>query len=247
MKSKRQHDSGPAFRPIKLERVSEKIAIQLREAITIGRFKIGDRLPSERELADQMGVSRPSVREAIQQLELMGMVESVHGGGTIVRSLTEQEIQRPMEIVLGEDIHKVVELTEVRALMEPWAAKQSAINRTDEELKRIRVLLNEMEKDLEKGVIRADVDMKFHIEIAAASHNTIFFHLMQTIHQLISYSVKLSREELFVEPEEQMRIFRHHTRIFNAIRECNPDAAEKEMRDHLQYVIAEYKRRFFKA
>lgn len=247
MKSKRQPDAGPTFRPIKLERVSEKVAIQLREAITTGRFKIGDRLPSERDLAEQMGVSRPSVREAIQQLELMGMVESVHGGGTIVRSLTEHEIQRPIELVLEEDIQKVVELTEVRALMEPWAAKQSAINGTDEELKRIGAFLKEMEEDLKKGIIRADLDMKFHVEIAAASHNTIFFHLMQTIHQLIGYSVKLSREELFKEPQEQMKILRHHTLIFNAIRDRNPEAAEKQMSDHLQYVIAEYKRRFFKA
>ncbi len=246
MSAKPKPPAEPLFKPIRLERISHKVANQLTKAISDGLFRVGDRLPSERELAEQMGVSRPSIREAIQQLELMGMVESVHGGGTIVRSLTEQEIQRPIELVLEEDIQKVVELTEVRALMEPWAAKQSAINGTEDELERIGSFLKEMEKDLKKGIIRPDLDMKFHVEIAAASHNTIFCHVMQTIHQLISYSVKLSREELFGEPEEQKRIFRHHTRIFNAIRDRNPEAAEKEMSDHLRFVIASFKARFFK-
>lgn len=245
MKEKPQNHAG-VFRPIKLERVAEKVATQLKNAITTGVFRVGQRLPSERELAEQMGVSRPSVREAIQQLELMGMVESIHGGGTKVRSLTEQEIQRPIERVLGEDVQKVIELAEVRALLEPWAARQSAIKRSEEELERLRAFLEEMEKDLEKGSIRAEVDMKFHIEIASASHNTIFFHLMQTIHQLISFSVRLNREKLFAYPEDQNRLFRHHSEVFKAIENRDPDTAESAMREHLEYVIEEYKRRFSK-
>jgi GntR family transcriptional regulator, transcriptional repressor for pyruvate dehydrogenase complex len=244
MKKKSGRTPDPLFSPIRLERVSDKVANQLKKVITQGIFKVGDRLPSERDLAEQMGVSRPSVREAIQQMELQGMVESVHGGGTIVRSLAEQEIRTPMEALLGQDKRLVVELAEVRAFMEAWAAKQAAVNRTDEELERIRSFLEDMERDLEKGRIRAEVDVKFHTEIAAASHNTIFLHLIQSIYKLISWSIRLHREEILVTPQDQEAIFTHHMKIFKGIQNRDAKAAEAAMSEHLHFVIREYKNRF---
>ena len=117
------------FRPIRADRVADKVAAQLKLAISSGAIKVGERLPSERELAEQMGVSRPSVREALQKLEILGMVQAIQGGGTVVKNLTEQEIRTPIEIVLGEDRQKVVELTEVRACMESWAAREAAMEK----------------------------------------------------------------------------------------------------------------------
>jgi GntR family transcriptional repressor for pyruvate dehydrogenase complex len=242
MDGKRDTGSQGIFEPIRLERVSDKVASQLKRAISGGVFRVGERLPSERELAEQMGVSRPSVREAVQQLELLGMVETVHGGGSVVKNLTEQEISKPMEVVLREDKQLVLEVTEVRAFMEAWAAKQAATNRTDQELELIRGHLEEMERDLEKGRIRPEVDFQFHIEIAAATHNTIFVHLIQNIHQLISYSLKIHREQIFVAPDAQEMIFNHHLRVFKAIQDRNPEAAEAAMRDHLQFVVREFKK-----
>jgi len=235
---------APSFQPIKLERVAEKVASQLKDAIVRGAFRIGERLPSERDLATQMGVSRASVREAIQQLEMLGMVESIHGGGTVVQSLAEKELGSPIEALLQDDVHKVVELTEVRALLEAWAARQAALNRTDEQLQRMRSLLAEMREDLARGRIRSDIDLAFHTEIAAAAHNTIFLHLMQTIHRLISYSIKLSRELFFLTEEYQEVFLDHHTRVFQAIERGMPDLAETAMREHLSFVVAEYRRRF---
>jgi GntR family transcriptional regulator, transcriptional repressor for pyruvate dehydrogenase complex len=244
MESKSKHTPDPVFRPIRLERVAEKIAGQLKKAISNGVFKVGNRLPSERELAEQMGVSRTSVREAIQQLELQGIVETVHGGGSLVRNLTEQEIRSPMEIVLEQDKERVLELTEVRAFMEAWAAKQAAAHRTDEELELIRGYIEEMEHDLEKGQIRPEIDFKFHAEIAAATHNTVFVHLIQNIHQLISYSIKVHREEVFLSREDQEAIFRHHLQVFKAIQRRDPAAAEAAMSEHLLFVVREFKQRF---
>jgi GntR family transcriptional regulator, transcriptional repressor for pyruvate dehydrogenase complex len=232
-----------AFQRIRLERVSEKVANQLKKAIGDGLFRVGDRLPSERELAEQMGVSRPSIREAIQQLELQGILETVHGGGSIVRNLTEQEIRRPIEIVLGDDRQRVLELTEVRAFMETWAAKQAAKNRTEDELERIRTYLEQMEHDFEKGEIRAEVDFKFHAEIAAAAHNTIFSHLMNSIYELISYSIKVHREQVFITREDQETIFHGHLQVFKAIQNRDPEAAENAMNQHLLFVVNEFKKR----
>jgi GntR family transcriptional repressor for pyruvate dehydrogenase complex len=238
-------DTAPGvFGRIRLERLSEKVAFQLKKAIAEGVFKVGDRIPPERELARQMGVSRPSVREAIQQLELQGILETVHGGGSIVRNIAEQEIQKPIEILLGHDRRKVVELTEVRAFMETWAARRAAENRTKEELQRMQNCLEEMERDLEKGRIRPEVDVQFHTEIAAAANNTIFLHVLSSIYQLITYSIRLHREEVFLTRESQKKIFNHHLRVFKAIQKRDPLAAEAAMNEHLQFVIREFKRKF---
>jgi len=238
-----QHLSqDPLFRPIRLERVSEKVATQLRDVIGKGIFRAGDRLPAERELAEQMGVSRPSVREAIQILSAQGILETVHGGGSIVKNFTDQEIRKPIEIFLEDDKTRVLELAEVRALMEAWAARKAAENRSPRELERIRSHLTEMEKDFTEGQIRFEVDFRFHTEIAAATHNTIFLHLIDTIYQLIQYSIKVYREQVFVGRGDQQKILEHHRGIFQAIEKGDPDLAELAMSTHLLFVLAEYKK-----
>ncbi|MEW6137565.1 MAG: FadR/GntR family transcriptional regulator [Thermodesulfobacteriota bacterium] len=235
------------FSPIRIERVSEKVAQQIKKAISDGIFKVGDRLPSERDLVEQMGVSRPSIREAIQLLELQGMVETVHGGGSVVRNIAEQDIQKPIETFLREDRQRVLELTHVRAFMEKWAARQAASQRSEEELERMGRYLREMEKDFDRGRVRPDIDFKFHSEIAAATHNTIFVHLMDSIHQLVKYSVQVHREEVFLARESQEIILNHHRKIFSAIRNRLPETAESAMAEHLEFVVREYTKKFLQA
>ena len=233
------------FTPIRVERVADKVADQLKKLISDGVVKVGDRLPPERELAEQMGVSRSSVREALQQLEMQGMLEIVHGGGSIVRNITGQEIRRTLELFLERDPKRVLELAELRAFMEAWAAREAARHRTEAELETMRGYLEEMERDFEKGQIRYDVDFKYHTEIAGATHNTIYLHLIDNIYSLINYSIKIHREEVFTGRGDQETILNHHRTIFNAIRDGNPDAAEAAMKEHLAFVVREFKRKFF--
>jgi GntR family transcriptional repressor for pyruvate dehydrogenase complex len=233
--------SAKVFSRIRVERVSEKVAGELKKAIGDGIFRVGERLPPERELAEQMGVSRPSVREAIQSLEIQGIIETVHGGGSIVRNITEQEIRKPIEIFLEGDKQKILELTEVRAFMDTWAARQAAQNRTEEELKAIQAYLEDMERDFDKGRIQPEIDVKFHSQIAAAAHNTIFLHLISNIYQMIRYSIEVHWEQVLVEREAQKRIVTHHRNIFEAIRAGDPDAAEFAMNEHIRFVIEQFR------
>jgi GntR family transcriptional repressor for pyruvate dehydrogenase complex len=243
MIEKHNKSYGVVFAPIRLERVADKVVSQLKKAISDGLLRVGDRLPSERDLAEFMGVSRPSIREAVQRLELLGMVETTQGGGSVVRSLTEDQIEKPIEMVLGDDKQRVLELTEIRAFMEAWAAKQAAANRTDEELELMRGCLDEMERDFEKGATRFEVDLKFHTEIAAATHNVIYLHFINSIYSLINYSVRIHREQVLTGKEDQKRILDHHRKIFQAIRDRDPGAAEAAMKGHLLFVVREYKKR----
>jgi GntR family transcriptional repressor for pyruvate dehydrogenase complex len=247
MTNKQTGSTGGLFSPIRVERVADKVADQLKKLISDGAVKVGDRLPPERDLAEQMGVSRASVREALQQLEMQGMLEIVHGGGSVVRNMTGQEIRKTLEIFLEQDRKRVLELAELRAFMEAWAAKEAAKNRTDAELETMRGYLEEMERDFEKGQIRYDIDFKYHTEIAAATHNTIYLHLIDNIYTLISYSIKVHREEVFTGRGDQETILNHHRAVYNAIRDRAPEAAEEAMKEHLVFVVREFKRKFFPA
>ncbi len=233
------------FATIRVERIPDKVADQLKKLISDGVLKVGDRIPSERDLSEQMGVSRTSVREALQQMEMQGFLETIHGGGSIVRNLTAREIRKPIELFLEQDKKRVLELAELRAFMEAWAAREAAKHRTEAELETIRGYLEEMERDFEKGQIRYDVDFKYHTEIAAATHNTIYLHIIDNIYHLVNYSIKVHREEVFTSRGDQERILNHHRKIFNAIAAGDPDAAEAAMKEHLAFVVREFKARFF--
>lgn len=245
MSSRQSEIKRGIFVQIRAERIAEKVAEQLRKLVADGALKAGDRLPSERELSEEMGVSRTSVREAVQRLEFEGILETIHGGGSIIRNLTEQEIRRPIERFLKEDKKHVLELAELRAFMEAWAAREAAKKRTQADLQTIRAYLEEMEKDLEKGRIRYEVDFKFHTEIAAATHNTVYLHLVDNIYHLFLYSIKIHHEEVFVSREDQEMLQKQHRNVFAAIRDGNPDAAEGAMREHLTFVLEEFTRHFF--
>jgi GntR family transcriptional repressor for pyruvate dehydrogenase complex len=233
------------FTPIRVERISEKVAAQLKKLIADGVLKVGDRLPSERDLSEQLGVSRTSIREALQQLEMQGILSTVHGGGSVVQNITEREIRKPIELFLEQDKKRVLELAELRAFMEAWAAREAASNRTDAELETMHGYLLEMEGDFEKGQVRYDLDVKYHTEIAAATHNTIYLHIIDTVYTLIKYSIKVHREEVFTSRGDQEIILNHHRKIFNAIAARDPDAAETAMKEHLAFVVREFTARFF--
>lgn len=235
----------PMFTKIRSERIADKVVEQLKGLIADGVFKVGERLPSERELTEKMGVSRTSVREAIQRLEVQGFVDTIHGGGSVVRNITDQQLRAPIEPVLEQDKGRVLELAELRAVMEAWAAREAAKHRTDEELDTIKGYLEAMEKDFERGRTRYELDLKYHTAIAAATHNTIYLHLIDSIYNLIQYSIRVHREEVFVSREDQQTILSHHRKIFDAIARSDPHASEAAMHEHLTFVVAEYTRHFY--
>lgn len=243
--SKKLNPPEPVFRKIRSERLSEKVGEQLIKAISEGRFKVGEKLPSQPDLAELMGVSRPSIREAVKLLELQGMIETVQGGGTIVRNIAAQEIRTPIEVLLDADKEKILELTDVRALLEVWSAKRAASNRTEDELQQILSLIKAMEKDFETGSIHYELDAKFHKEIAGATHNTILTHLVGSFFDLISESIKFHREQMFVSRSDQIKILEHHRRVYEAIRDRDPERAQASMHEHLQFVIDEFRARIF--
>src|SRR5512138_2855760 len=124
------------FQPIKPKKVSSQIADQIRESILAGDFSPGDKLPPERELAEMFGVSRPSVREALNILASSGLVMSYQGGGTVVQSLVDPNQGNALSELIRSQQERALEVIEVRKCMESWTAYYAAQRALPEDLRR---------------------------------------------------------------------------------------------------------------
>jgi GntR family transcriptional regulator, transcriptional repressor for pyruvate dehydrogenase complex len=224
------------FKPIRQKKISEEIVEQIKDLVSQGQLKPGARIPSERDLAKMLGVSRPSVREAIMVLEAMGLIESRQGGGTFVRSLTETALADPLSTMVGNDPRLLHALAEVRMGLETWSAYLAATRATDREIARMRELFHEMERQAATGGWDAQVDTEFHYVITAATHNTLQQHVLNTIYSLFHTTIQVALMEFYRKEGYVALLLKQHRAILEAISSHNPDLARQAMMDHLSMV-----------
>jgi GntR family transcriptional regulator, transcriptional repressor for pyruvate dehydrogenase complex len=224
------------FKPIRPKKISEEIVEQIKALISKGQLKPGERIPSERDLAALLGVSRPSVREAIMVLEAMGLLESRQGGGTYVRSLTESVLADPLTTMVEKDPLLLQALVEVRMGIESWAAFLAASRATQEEIDTLAKLLKEMERQAARGGWDPKVDAQFHYTITTATHNTLQLHVLDTIRGLFHATIELALTEFYRREGYLEALLAQHRSIYEAISDRNPEQARQSMMDHLQFV-----------
>jgi len=225
------------FEPIRPKKLSEEIAEQIKGLIASGDLKPGDRIPSERELATMLGVSRPSVREAIMVLDAMGFLEARQGGGTYVRSLTDNGIADPLtRLVEKKDPVMLRSLVEVRMGLESWSAYMAAQRANPEEIDEMRRLYTIMEKQASRGAWDSEVDAQFHYVITAASHNSLQMHLLDSIHSLFHATIQVALTEFYLEEGYLEKLLGHHRDILEAIAAREPERARQTMMEHLTMV-----------
>jgi GntR family transcriptional repressor for pyruvate dehydrogenase complex len=223
--------------PIRPKKISEEIVEQIKALIARGELKPGDRIPSERDLATMLGVSRPSVREAIMVLEAMGFVESRQGGGTFVRALTETSITDPLaRLVEQKDPELLRALVEVRMGLESWSAFLAAQRAEDGEVAELRRLYEVMETQARRGVWDAEVDADFHYAITAASHNSLQMHVLDSIHTLFHTTIQVALTEFYRQRSHVERLLTQHREILEAIAAHDPERARQQMMNHLAMV-----------
>lgn len=233
------------LKPIKARRLYQDVLEQIRELMDGGVLKPGDKLMPERELAERLGVSRTSVREAIRTLEVMGAVSTRPGGGTFVRDTNADAIIRPLAIFLAVEQSSLLDMFEVRRIFESATARLAAERASNEELERIRGALGSMEqsfnlRDSEKG---EGSDLEFHQAIAEAAHNTLLIKLFRTFSDELSRVVSAARRQLYTGPGEARKIIEHHRRICEAIERHDPDLAARQMTEHLTYAERYFRKR----
>ncbi len=223
------------FQPIKPKKVSSQIADQIRSSILAGEFSPGDKLPPERELAEMFGVSRPSVREALNVLASAGLVMSYQGGGTVVMSLVETTAANPLSELIRVQQDRALDVIEVRKCMESWTAYYAAQRALPEDLRRMEEIVAGMERNLSELLPSEDLDANLHIVIARATHNIVWLHLMQSLFDAMKEFQQGVWRAVYLTSEDHHLLYRHHLSIFEAIRNKDAEAARKAMMEHLTF------------
>ncbi|GAB6086865.1 FadR/GntR family transcriptional regulator [Alkaliphilus crotonatoxidans] len=227
------------FKPIKTKRVYEQIVDQIRQLIKRGDLKPGDKLMSERELSELLGVSRTSVREALSALDFLGILESRQGEGTFIANVSEQSLIEPLALIMTMDREAGLELLEVRKMLEVEAAELAAVRSTEESLVQMKEALLLMEQDLKQQRLGEESDAKFHYLIAEATKNKVLVKLMNTISDLLVQNMRTSRQYLYTSEGNAEKLYQQHLNIYHAIKQGDSDLAKQEMFNHLDFVLTE--------
>jgi GntR family transcriptional repressor for pyruvate dehydrogenase complex len=223
------------FQPIHPKKVSSQIAEQIRSSILAGQFTPGDKLPPERELAEMFGVSRPSVREALNVLASTGLVISHQGGGTVVKSLVDTTAGNPLSELIRTQQDRALDVIEVRKSMESWTAFYAAQRALPEDIRRMEEIISGMERNLEGLFPSEDLDANLHIVIARATHNIVWLHLMQSLFDAMKEFQLSIWRAVYITSEDHHRLYQHHRAIFEAIRAHDAAAAREAMAVHLSF------------
>jgi len=224
----------PIYRAVRASRLYEQIVEQVEESILKGRLKPGERLPAERDLAQDFGVSRTAVREAIKTLREKGLVEAYSGRGTFVTSGTSQAFRQSLDLMVRINPQEgLLHLAELRQMLEPEIAARAATRIDEQLLATMQEAVAQMDAYLEDpdGYVEADLD--FHLALAEAVGNPLILSLLDSIVGLL----RAQRMRIFkVEGGPERGQF-HHKRILAAIEKHDGETAREAMRAHLMQVL----------
>jgi GntR family transcriptional repressor for pyruvate dehydrogenase complex len=218
----------------------EIIVEKIEEFFLNGGLKSGDKLPPERELAARFGVSRTSVREALQALEISGSIEIRQGGGSFIRTSEVQLVSDALSTtIIQAESNLVYEMLELRRALEVESVSLAAQRATSADLEKIRQSLEQMVssgKDIEAGV---QADLYFHLHIVMASHNKLLINLMQTLTERMEITIRTTRGHRLVDTNRFEDTLQEHKDIYVAIASGNAPEAKQLMEEHITRIRRE--------
>ncbi|CAG0910963.1 unnamed protein product, partial [Cyprideis torosa] len=184
------------FQPVQQEKLPQAIVRQIEQLILTGVLRPGERLPAERELADRLGVSRPSLREAIAELEARELLEARAGAGIYVTEVLGSAFSKALIGLFANHDEAVFDYLSFRRDMEGLAAERAASLGTETDLRVIAQLFEKMEAASGKRnpADEARLDADFHLAIIEASHNVIMLHMMRSMYELLREGVFYNRQ-----------------------------------------------------
>ncbi|HTX92534.1 MAG TPA: FadR/GntR family transcriptional regulator [Anaerolineales bacterium] len=221
------------YLPVQNERLYEKIVTQIEARIVAGDLKVGDRLPSENELAEQFAVSRTAVREAVKTLREKGLIEIRPGRGTYVTSPTTGGMRQSLDLLMKfGSTDGSSNLMEVREILECEIAALAATRMTEEYIAAMQEAYGVMETASDNADLFVEADLDFHLALAEATQNPLIPALMDTIIDLL----REQRKRTALVEGGLQRGQSHHKKILEAVMQRDPQAARLAMRNHLQQV-----------
>lgn len=219
---------------IKNPRLYEQVVERLSLQIFNGALRHGDQLPNERKLAEQYGVSRTVIREAMKTLVNNGLVEVRTGQGTFVVDDTAKALKNSIHTLMrfGEDKDRLREMVELRELLEPGIAALAARRAEAHELERMQAAIDDMDRAMDDATAFIEADNRFHLQLAIATHNRLLPRILDSIVDLLNQL----RGEIFQVEGGPQRGQAHHRKILATVRDRDAAAARRAMEDHLAQV-----------
>ncbi len=227
------------FTSIQRKRVSDVVMDQIKQLLSDAKLNVGDKLPPERQLAKQLGVSRVPVREALFSLANSGFltIKRGAGGGIFVSEPSVEPYAEFFTLMLQMGKTTVQDLTEARLLLEPNVARLAAQRATSEDLENLEKSIIEYEKRVEQGAPRSLEDMKFHTSVAEASKNIVMNLTIKGLMGLLYKSVR----DLQLSRKDKQKSVNTHRKIFESIRLSDPESAFQLMTEHVKEMATYWK------
>ncbi|MCV6596489.1 MAG: FadR family transcriptional regulator [Mangrovicoccus sp.] len=233
-------DTLSLFDPIDHVSVADAVVHQIESMLVAGVLKQGERLPSERDLAEALDVSRPKIREALKTLETRQLVEVRHGEGSFIARLTGSAMSPALMELYARHSHAFFDYLEYRRAQEAFAAELAAQRATASDHRRISASISRLQKAWENGddLAAREADVTFHSAIVDASHNATLIHMMGSIYELTQKGLFYNRRYLRAIDGSGLALLEQHKAIGAAILDGHPDAARQAALDHLDFVAA---------
>jgi GntR family transcriptional regulator, transcriptional repressor for pyruvate dehydrogenase complex len=221
------------YKIVQTSRLYEQIVLQIEESVQNGTLKVGDQLPAERELAQQFGVSRTAVREAVKALREKGIVEAFAGRGTFITNGTSYGIRQSLDrLVKSGQPDGFAFLVEVREILEPEIASLAATRAQEQDLAAMREAVGVMDAARQDPDAYIEADLDFHLSLAEAAANPLILSLIDSIVGIL----REQRMGIFSVEGGPERGQYHHKRIMDAIEHRDPQGAREAMKAHLGQV-----------
>jgi len=226
------------FLKVTPEKLSQSVVRQIEQLILRGILRPGERLPSERDMAEKLGVSRPSLRDAIGDLAGRGLLVSKAGSGVFVADVLGSAFSPALTQLFATHEEAVFDYITFRRDMEGLAAERAAQFGSETDLRVIDTLLRKMEAAHQKRdpSDEARLDAEFHMAIIEASHNVIMLHMLRSMFDLLQQGVFYNRQVMFRNRMTRDQLLDQHRAINNAIQARDPVAARAAVAAHLAYV-----------
>ncbi len=226
------------FEPIQPEKLSSAVVRQIEQLILRGILRPGERLPSERELAERFGVSRPSLRDAISTLQDAGLLIAKANSGVFVAEVLGSAFSPALTRLFASHDEAVFDYLDFRRDMEGLAAERAARLGSDTDLAVVASVLAKMEDAHAKRdpSDEARLDADFHLAIIEASHNVVMLHMMRAMYDLLQTGVFYNRQVMFKQRITRDALLDQHRAINDALQSRNPTDARGAVETHLDYV-----------
>jgi GntR family transcriptional repressor for pyruvate dehydrogenase complex len=226
------------FQKVQTEKLSQTVTRQIELLILRGILRAGERLPSERDLAERLGVSRPSLRDAVADLQGRGLLSSRPGAGIYVAEVLGSAFAPALVQLFASHEEAVFDYLAFRRDMEGLAAERAARLGSDTDLKVVDAIFRKMEGAHGKRdpSVEAALDAQFHMAIVEASHNVVMLHMMRSMYDLLREGVFYNRQMMFRQRTTRDMLLDQHRAINAALQARDPAAARHAVEAHMTYV-----------